>query len=666
MADAAVSIKLLADISDATKSINSFSKTADLALKAGFAFLLGSGLKNAFGVVIGSAEESEKAITKMEVALKLAGDFSVEAAEGFEEFASQIQSVTTFSDEAALSSVALAKQFNTTNEEAKRLVEAAADLASITGEDLETATRKLGQTLDGTAGRLAEQVPALKNLTAEQLKAGAAIDIVAQRFAGAGAALGQTFAGQIIQARNAFDDILESLGKFVTQNNFVLEGISALKTLFIEINKIILDNKEVIIAFIKGGIVFLLDAVDIAIKTFIGWDVILTKIGQTFLQLRRIISTTEFKDIIDKRIAASESSLNSRIKFYSDLTDSIKKFSDTVEEAGTQQVQSAKKASAALENQQKALEKLTDTQIKALVANPFATVTDSRGGRISGFGVGQSPFNAKQESVVAGGLGAFGTALLGEKGAIKLAGEFASAIGTAFLGPVGQALGPIIETLAQGPEKVREMLTSFLEAIPTIIENIIESIPEVILVVIQKLPEIIDSFIERLPEIIQAFVSKIPEIATALANQAPFIAIRFSIALAAQMPKIAISFVDALVKEAPRFVNELIKSINPFQSGGGAAGSFLGGVGDFFGGIGDIFGFAEGGLIPPGFPNDTFPMRASSGELVIDRSTTQKLNSFLDNGGGGQEQPAIINIQIGETELAQVLLNLNRNGFRTA
>lgn len=39
---------------------------------------------------------------------------------------------------------------------------------------------------------------------------------------------------------------------------------------------------------------------------------------------------------------------------------------------------------------------------------------------------------------------------------------------------------------------------------------------------------------------------------------------------------------------------------------------------------------AKGGDVPPGFPNDTFPARLTSGEAVITDFTTRRLNSFLD------------------------------------
>jgi hypothetical protein len=127
-------------------------------------------------------------------------------------------------------------------------------------------------------------------------------------------------------------------------------------------------------------------------------------------------------------------------------------------------------------------------------------------------------------------------------------------------------------------------------------------------------------------------------------------------------------------------VDALKQAIGQLGNIGGALGIGGGGGGGIFGGGGFLgLGFAQGGLVPAGHPNDTFPARLSSGEFVIDRSMTDRLTNFLDNfetkNSGviepkqpvqAQNQNLTINLSVGEQQLANVLLNLNRQGFRTA
>lgn len=104
-------------------------------------------------------------------------------------------------------------------------------------------------------------------------------------------------------------------------------------------------------------------------------------------------------------------------------------------------------------------------------------------------------------------------------------------------------------------------------------------------------------------------------------------------------------------------------NIGGSSGGGGGIGST---ISNAFKSVGSALGFAEGGMVPGGFPNDTFPARLTSGENIIDRSLNQKLENYLNNqGSGGGKDPVRIILQVGEKQLADVLLNINRQGFRT-
>jgi hypothetical protein len=68
-------------------------------------------------------------------------------------------------------------------------------------------------------------------------------------------------------------------------------------------------------------------------------------------------------------------------------------------------------------------------------------------------------------------------------------------------------------------------------------------------------------------------------------------------------------------------------------------GGFLDDLTDFFTNpIGTIAGAAEGGMIPKGFPRDTFPLRGTSGEMIIPPGDTERLGRFLDDQEKGIEQ----------------------------
>jgi hypothetical protein len=138
------------------------------------------------------------------------------------------------------------------------------------------------------------------------------------------------------------------------------------------------------------------------------------------------------------------------------------------------------------------------------------------------------------------------------------------------------------------------------------------------------------------------------------------------------MPTVATSFIQELVKGAPQFIEALIKQqtkVEGILPGLGGGGGFLGigGGGGGGGGLGSlpIIGgfFAEGGIVPKGFPNDTYPARLTSGEGVVKVDTMDKLEAFLNNEG----QTQVINTQVNfrSKVLADIMIELSRTGVRT-
>lgn len=315
-----------------------------------------------------------------------------------------------------------------------------------------------------------------------------------------------------------------------------------------------------------------------------------------------------------------------------------------------------------------------------------------------------------------GAIGQIGAqAFQGQAGALRFIQDIGRTFGNAIADGLGDIVSQILGVLAQGPDAVRRTIKEFITSIPDIFEAIITSIPEIIPAIIESVPILVEKIIASIPRIITAFIQGIPRFIQALVRSIPQLikAIIEGIPqiineLARNMPQIAIDFVKALIEEAPKFVEALIKSIakvggdnGPFSGiaqslgigGSGGGGGILGGVVGTvasvvtapFKAIGKVFGFAEGGLVPQGFPQDSFFSRLSSGEFVIDRSQNAQLQRFLDSQergalsgdderldsllerlGGTGSQALTINLRIGERELANVLLDLNRRGFRTA
>ncbi len=115
--------------------------------------------------------------------------------------------------------------------------------------------------------------------------------------------------------------------------------------------------------------------------------------------------------------------------------------------------------------------------------------------------------------------------------------------------------------------------------------------------------------------------------------------------------------------------------------GGGIFGQVTGALSEATGGL-----FATGGQVPAGFPNDSFPARLTSGELVIPPGDTARLSQFLDRqtgvvSGGSDVQLTLlaqilaalqspINVsttaEVNGRALADIMLQLNRQNARVS
>jgi hypothetical protein len=172
----------------------------------------------AFNKIISSAIEAEESMNKLNSALAAAGRYSAETSLEFKKMADELQATTIYSDDAVLSAAALAQNFAKTTSQAKELTRAAVNLSAATGRDLNSSVESLGRTLTGSGMALRQIGASTKSFTVDQLKAGAAIDFVNKRFAEMAVAQSKTFGGSLTILKNQFDNLLETIGGFITGN----------------------------------------------------------------------------------------------------------------------------------------------------------------------------------------------------------------------------------------------------------------------------------------------------------------------------------------------------------------------------------------------------------------------------------------------------------------
>lgn len=126
--------------------------------------------------------------------------------------ASELQSRSTLGDEAIIEQQAYLAALGLSEQQISATIEAAAQLSAALNMDLGSAVKNLGKTFGGMTGGLGESIPALKNLTKEQLQAGEAVNYVNQNYKGFAETAASIGTGPLTQLKNIIGDIAESFG----------------------------------------------------------------------------------------------------------------------------------------------------------------------------------------------------------------------------------------------------------------------------------------------------------------------------------------------------------------------------------------------------------------------------------------------------------------------
>lgn len=265
----------------------------------------------------------------------------------------------------------------------------------------------------------------------------------------------------------------------------------------------------------------------------------------------------------------------------------------------------------------------------------------------------------------------------GAQGAADAIAKISSTIVDTIVPGLGSFVSGVLQFLAQGPDKVKEMVSQFIAAIPKVISNILTSIPaifqgiqaglfEIVAGIGDMLPAFVTTMIDGAFSFVETIVAKLPEIAVGLLNgvlaavsalveKAPEIISK----LVTEAPKLisafaanAGAFIHALVEKVPELfasireqipallgsITQIMRSLT--QEIGKAVflivrdtitqlfnellhlpEKIFEGIKDFFKDplktIRSLFGFAEGGIVPGAGAPDTVPIMASPGELLV-------------------------------------------------
>lgn len=214
-------------IKDSEQSANGFSS---------FLGKIGGLMAGAFSVAavvnfakksVQAYNESVNALTKLNSVMRATGNASGITSEEMVSFASDLQKVTKFEDDATVNAMALLSAFKSVKGDIfKGAIIAAQDLATVLGTDINSAVMQIGKALEIPEVGLTmlrrsgvtfseQQTAAIKKLLDEGNKYEAQLRILTalnEKFGGAARDAGNTAQGSWTKAWNALGDLMETLG----------------------------------------------------------------------------------------------------------------------------------------------------------------------------------------------------------------------------------------------------------------------------------------------------------------------------------------------------------------------------------------------------------------------------------------------------------------------
>jgi len=214
--------------------------------------LLGAaGLTAAFKLAYDAADkmvqaykDDETAQLKYNAALAASAVITAQGKRALDEYVPVFATMSGLSNANTQSIVAMLSAYGRTDEQIKMMMKTALGMSSVLGGDVSDALTKMNMTLSGNIGRLGQQIPALKDLTAEQLRNGEGVRLLDGKYSQFAGTLKDSTDISIKNYKNAWSNLMSTMGQSIAVTIQPLRD--AMTSLFREIIKQANDTDSVL------------------------------------------------------------------------------------------------------------------------------------------------------------------------------------------------------------------------------------------------------------------------------------------------------------------------------------------------------------------------------------------------------------------------------------
>ena len=165
-----------------------------------------------------AAMESENAIASLNAALKNQGNYSIKASKELQDYATSLQKVTKYNDEAIIGAeTMLVSLAGLSGKGLKDATKATLDLAAGMNMDLGSASKLVAKSLTNDMNMLQRYGIAAKGAGGSTERFSTLLDGISAKFGGRAVADANTLTGSFAKMGNQYDDLLEKIGKTPTE-----------------------------------------------------------------------------------------------------------------------------------------------------------------------------------------------------------------------------------------------------------------------------------------------------------------------------------------------------------------------------------------------------------------------------------------------------------------
>lgn len=219
----------------------------------------------------------QEAEMKLANALKTTGNNTKAVTDDLKQYASELQSVTTYGDETILSMQAMFATFKMTPAEIKRATVATLDMASAMKMDLKAAALLVGKAFAGEMGTLSRYGISLDEIKKKGGDFNAVLEVLNARFEGTAKVVAGTVTGKMEQLANTWGDVKEQIGETIVKSGAFDNLLAALKSGMKSIVDLIKSDPNIFSDIFQVG-------VDV-IKQLLGAIPSLLKMGSSLIKM---------------------------------------------------------------------------------------------------------------------------------------------------------------------------------------------------------------------------------------------------------------------------------------------------------------------------------------------------------------------------------------------